>query len=131
VNIGNKGSNKLMSLFLGLLGVGLGMFMALSFGSNIPWMVSIRDLIINNSLIVIGVGALVLSSLFAYTTGLNRLYTYGFFSFVVFILGYFVSIPFAYFPLTIGLVFMISGIFLLRQFINKYPLTKGAIANEK
>jgi len=26
VNIGNKGSNKLMSLFLGLLGVGLGMF---------------------------------------------------------------------------------------------------------
>lgn len=131
VKIGNKGSNKMMALFIGLTAAGLGMFMLLSFGSNLDWAMAIKDQIISNSMIIIGTAALAISSIFAYSTGLKRLYAYGLITFVLFITGYFVSIPFAYFLLTIGTIITISGFILLWQFIKNHPLIEGGIASDK
>jgi hypothetical protein len=66
-----------------------------------------------------------ISSLFAYTMGLKRLYGYGLLTLVLFFTGYFIVIPFEYFLVTIGLVIIISGFVLLMRFIRKYPLPQG------
>ena len=49
VKIGNKGSNKIMAIFIGLTVAGLAMFMLISFGSNLDWANAIKDQIISNS----------------------------------------------------------------------------------
>jgi hypothetical protein len=125
VKIGRKGSNKLMSILIGTAIAGLGMFMVFSFSADQAWAVTIRDLIIPNSMLIIGVGAAAISGLFAYTMGLNRLYAYGLLTLVAFVSGHFISVPFAYFPLTIGIVLIVNGSILLMRFIQKYPLVKG------
>jgi hypothetical protein len=104
---------------------GLGTFAIFTFSASEGWALTLMDLIVSNSMIIIGVGAAIISSLFAYTMGLKRLYGYGLLTFVLFITGYFVAIPFEYFLVTIGLVIVISGFVLLMQFIRKYPLPQG------
>ena len=79
--------------------------------------------------IIIGIGAAAISSLFAYTMGLKRLYTYGILILVLFLAGHFITIPFGYLLLIIGLVIIINGFVLLMQFIRKYPLLQGDAPN--
>ena len=125
VKIGSKGSNKLMSIFLGMLVFGLGIFMIFSFSSDQTWAGVISDLILGYSMIIIGVGAAVISSLFAYTTGLTRLYAYGLLTFVLFVSAHFITVPFAYLTIVIGVVLISYGSVLLIRFTRKYPLIKG------
>ncbi|UCF59121.1 MAG: hypothetical protein JSV15_01475, partial [Candidatus Bathyarchaeota archaeon] len=90
---------------------------------------TLRNLIITNSMIIIGISAAAISSLFAYTMGLKRLYAYGLLTLVLFLAGHFITIPFEYFLLTIGLVIIVNGFVLLIQFIRKHPLPQGDEAN--
>jgi len=130
VKFGSRGANKLMAIFIGLMVAGLGVFMVFTFASRSQgWALTLRNLIISNGMIIIGIGAAAISSLFAYTMGLNRLYVYGLLTLALFFAGHFITIPFGYFLLTIGLVIIINGFVLLMQFIRKYPLPQGDEAN--
>lgn len=131
VNFGVRGANKMMALFLGLMVAGLGAFMVLGMGAftDQGWALTLKDFLISNSMIIIGIAAATISSLFAYTMGLKRLYGYGLSTFVLFFTGYFLGIPFEYFVVTIGLVIIISGFVLLMRFIRKYPLPQGDTNN--
>jgi hypothetical protein len=131
VNFGVRGANKMMAIFLGIAVAGLGTFMVFGLGASMGegWALTLRDILISNSMLIIGIGALTISSLFAYTMGLKRLYGYGLLIFVLFFTGYFVAIPFEYFLVIIGLVIIISGFALLTRFIRKYPLPQGDTIN--
>lgn len=80
-------------------------------------------------MVLIGLGAAVIGSLFAYTMGLKRLHGYGLLALALFVSGHFLGIPFEYLLLTIGSVIIASGAGLLVQFIRRYPLPKGAPEN--
>ena len=127
VNFGIRGVNKMMAIFIGLMVAGLGVFMVFGLGTSMGegWALTLRDFFISNSMLIISIGALAVSSLFAYTMGLKRLYGYGLLIFILFFTGHFITIPFEYFLLTIGFVIIISGFTLLVQFIRKYPLPQG------
>ena len=127
VNFGIRGVNKMMAIFIGLMVAGLGVFMVFGLGTSMGegWALTLRDFFISNSMLIISIGALIVSSLFAYTMGLKRLYGYGLLIFILFFTGHFITIPFEYFLLTIGFVIIISGFILLLQFIRKYPLPQG------
>jgi hypothetical protein len=127
VKFGVRGANKLMAIFLGLMVAGLGAFMVFGLGASMGegWALTLRDFFISNSMIIIGIAVATISSLFAYTMGLKRLYGYGLLTLVLFFTGYFIVIPFEYFLVTIGLVIIISGFVLLMRFIRKYPLPQG------
>ncbi len=129
VNLGSRGGTKLMAIFLGLMVAGLGTFMAFSFSSSQAWALTLKNLIISNSMIIIGIAAASISSLFAYTMGLKRLYAYGLLTLVLFFTGHFITVPFEYFLLTIGLVIIVTGFVLLLRFIRKYPLPQGDETN--
>jgi hypothetical protein len=131
VKFGGKGANKLMAIFIGVMVTGLGAFMVFSFASSQGWALAIRNLIISNSMVIIGIVAATISSLFAYTMGLKRLYGYGLLSLVLFFIGYFVAVPFGYLLLAIGFVISINGFVLLIGFIRKYPLQQGEGINVK
>jgi len=127
VKFGVKGANKMMAIFLGLTVAGLGVFTVFGLGASMgeSWALTLRDFLISNYMIIIGIAAVTISSLFAYTMGLKRLYGYGLLTLVLFFTGYFIVIPFEYFLVTIGLVIIISGFVLLMRFIRKYPLPQG------
>ena len=131
VNFGVRGVNKMMAIFIGLMVAGLGVFMVFGLGASMGegWALTLRDFFISNSMLIIGIGAAVVSSLFAYTMGLKRLYGYGLLIFVLFFTGYFIEIPFEYFLITIGFVISINGIVLLMRFVQKYPLPQGDTVN--
>ena len=125
VKFGSRGANKLMAVFIGLMVAGLGAFMVFSFSSSQAWASTLRNLIISNGMIIIGISAAAMSSLFGYTMGLNRLHAYGILTLVLFLAGHFIAIPFGYILLAVGLVIIINGFVLLTQFIRKYPLPQG------
>lgn len=126
VKFRSGGANKLTVIFIGLLVAGLGAFMAFTFASTTQtWASVVRDLMFSYSMIAIGIGAAIVSSLFAYTMGLKRLYAYGLLSLVLFFTGHFITIPFEYLLIIIGLVIIVNGFVLLMRFIRKYPLTQG------
>jgi hypothetical protein len=126
VKLGSRVANKLMAIFIGLMVAGLGVFMVFTFASRTQtWASVLRDLLISNGMIIIGISAATISSLFAYIMGLNRLYAYGLLILVLFFAGYFITIPFEYILVTIGLAVIINGFVLLTRFIRKYPLTPG------
>ena len=129
VKFGSRGANKLMAVLVGLMVFGLGTFMVFSFSSSQGWALSLRNLIISNGMIIIGVAAASISSLFAYTMGLKRLYAYGLLTLVLFFTGHFIIIPLEYFLATIGLAVLITGFVLLMRFIRKYPLPQGDETN--
>ena len=126
VRIGGRGANRLMAFFIGLMVAGLGVFMVFTFASRTQaWASILRDLLISNGMIIIGIVAATISSLFAYTMGLNRLYAYGLLTLVLFFTGHFITVQFEYILITIGLGIIINGLVLLSRFIRKYPLTQG------
>ncbi|MGD8507129.1 MAG: hypothetical protein PVF15_10785 [Candidatus Bathyarchaeota archaeon] len=127
VKFGTRGANKLMAIFIGLVVAGLGTFMVFGLAASRGqgWALTLRNLIIQNGMIIIGISAAVVSSLFAYTMGLKRLYAYGLLTLALVLPGHFIAIPFEYFLLTIGLVVLVNGFVLLIQFIRKHPLPQG------
>ncbi len=127
VKFGLRSANKLMAVFLGLAVAGLGVFMVFGLGGSMgqSWALALMDLIISNSMIIIGISAGLISSLFAYTMGLKRLYVYGLVTLVMFLVGHLIAIQFEYFLLIIGSAIVIYGLVLLRQFLQKYPLSSG------
>ena len=127
VKFGLKSANKLMLVFLGLAVAGLGVFMIFGLGGSMgqSWATAIMDLIISNSMIIIGISAALISSLFAFTMGLKRLYVYGLVTLIMFLVGHFMVIQFEYFLFAIGFAIVIYGFVLLRQFLQKYPLSRG------
>ncbi len=133
VKFGVRSAGKLMALLLGLFvaAAGLGAFMAFSFSSSPGWALTVRDLMVSYSMIIIGIVAAAVSGLFGYTMGLKRLYTYGLLTLVLFLAGYFITFPFEYILLAIGLVIIINGFVLLIGFIRKYPLPQGDETNVK
>jgi hypothetical protein len=129
VKFGARGSNKLFAIFLGLAAAGLGaffLFTLATFQNGKPMWI---DTIFQYSMIVIGLGAAIIASLFAYTMGLKRLHAYGLLTLGLFASGYFLSLPFEYLLLAIGSVIIASGAILLAQFIRRYPLPKGDADN--
>lgn len=131
VKFGVRGSNKLIAVLLGLMVAGLGTFMVFSFASSQGWALTVRNLIVTNGMIIIGVSAAAISSLFAYTMGLKRLYAYGLLALALFLTGHFITFPFEYILLTIGFAVLINGFVLLVRFIRKYPLTQGEETDAK
>ncbi len=129
VKFGGRGVNKLMAVFTGLMVAGLATFMVFSFASSQGWVLTIRNLIVSNAMIIIGIAAAAVSSLFAYTMGLNRLYAYGLLTLGLFLAGHFITFPFEYILLTIGLAIIINGFILLIVFIRKHPLLQGDKTN--
>lgn len=127
VKFGVRGANKMMALFLGLMVAGLGVFMVFGLGAFMGegWALTLRDFFISNSMLIIGIGSVAVSSLFAYTMGLKRLYGYGLLIFVLFFTGHFIAIPFEYLLLAIGFVIIVGGLVLLMRFIRKYPIMQG------
>jgi hypothetical protein len=129
VKFKSGGTNKLTEFFLPLMVAGLGTFFLFGFTSTQYWASTLRNIIISNSMIFIGLGAFVISSLFAYTLGLKRLYAYGIVSLALFTTAYFINFPIEYLLVTSGLVILVYGSILLRQFIRKYPLSQGEKSN--
>lgn len=131
VKLGSRGANKLMAIFLGLTVAGLGVFMVFGLGAFMGqgWALTLKNLIIPNSMIIIGISAAAISSLFAYTMGLKRLYAYGLLVLALFFTGHFTTIPFGYFLLAIGLVIIINGFVILMRFTRRYPLSQGDETN--
>jgi hypothetical protein len=126
VKFGSRRGGKLLSIIIGLVVAGLGAFMVFAFASRSQvWALTLRNMIIPNGMIIIGVAVAALSGLFAYVMGLKRLNAYGLLTLVLFLAGHFIAIPFEYFLLTIGLVIVIHGSVLLMRFIRKYPHTQG------
>ena len=131
VRFKSRGASRLMAVFLGLAVAGLGTFMVFSFSSSQAWALTLRNLIVANGMIITGVSAACLSSLFAYTMGLNRLYAYGLLAFVLLLAGHAAIIPFGYSLLAIGLTITVSGFVLLIGFIQRYPLSQRDETNVK
>jgi len=126
VKLGSRGANKLMAIFIGLMVAGLGTFMAFTFASTSQaWALTLRNLIVSNGMIIIGIGAAIISGLFAYTMGLKRLYAYGLLTLVLFFTGHYIIIPLAYLLVIIASAIIINGAILLIRFIRKYPLAQG------
>ena len=55
VKFGSRSPNRLMAVFLGLMVAGLGVFMVFSFSSSQGWTLTLKNLIISNSMIIIGI----------------------------------------------------------------------------
>jgi len=129
VNFGARGSNKLFAIFLGLMVAGLGVFflftLATAQNGRPVWI----DTIFQYGMIVIGLGAAVIASLFAYTMGLKRLHGYGLLTLALFTSGHFLALPFEYLLLIVGSVIIACGAALLTQFLRRYPLQKGDMDN--
>jgi len=134
VKFGIRGGNKLMAVFIGLMVAALGVFTVFGLGASTDqgWALALRNLIIPNGMIIVGILAAAISSLFAYTVGLTRLYVYGLCTLGLLLAAHFTIIPFAYALVAIGLGIVGNGVVLLTRFIHNHPLAQGdqAIANK-
>ena len=124
VNFGLRGANKLVAIFIGLFVAGLAAFFAYTLysqGGSRLWL----DLIIQNGMLIVGIGSLAVCTLFAYSMGLKRLYAYGFIAVIALAIGQFMGIFFAYILLALGIIVMVTGFAVLIVFVKKYPLKGG------
>jgi hypothetical protein len=117
VNFGTRGKTKITVIFAGILVLGTAFFFAFALYIESSWL----QFIIENGMIEVGIGALLVSSLFGYATGVKRLYVYGMIALTLFTVGYFFEIFFAYIIFVLGLVVLSVGIALLIVFVRKYP----------
>ena len=122
VNFGTRGANKLTVVFSGLMVAGLGAFFAFTIATSQGGLREWLNLIVQNGMLVVGVGTLAVCSLFAYSMGLKRLYAYGSLAAIAFVVGHFMGIFFAYVMTALGITVMAAGLALLINFIKRYPL---------
>jgi hypothetical protein len=122
VNFGTRGANKLTAVFIGTMVAGLGAFFVFTVATSQGGMRQWLDLIVQNGMLIVGFGALVVCALFGYTMGLKRLYAYGLLAVIALAIGHFTGIFFAYIITTLGITVMVAGFALLISFVRKYPL---------
>ena len=125
VKFKTTGANKLTIVFIGTLVAGLFAFFIFAFGSTQSWALELRNIITQNGMLFIGLGAFIISSLFGYTMGLNRLYGYGLLALTLFTILQAITFPFEYILFAIGLIIIICGIVLLTRFVQKFPISSG------
>jgi hypothetical protein len=123
VKFGVQSGVKFMAVLSGVMLVGLFFALTLFQGGRPLWL----DVIRQYGLIAVGVGALVICSLFGYIAGLSRLYAYGLLALLVLGVGHFMGIFFAYLLLPLGIAVMVTGLYLLTAFVRKYPLRSGKV----
>ncbi|MEJ2241120.1 MAG: hypothetical protein P8Y18_03135 [Candidatus Bathyarchaeota archaeon] len=99
-----SGANKVTAVFIGTLVAGVFTFFLFAFVSTQTWALELRNIIIQNGVLFIGLGTFIISSLFGYTIGLKRLYGYGVLALILFGLLYFITFPFEYVLFAIGLI---------------------------
>lgn len=119
------GANKVTAVFIGTIVAGVFTFFLFSFASTQTWALELRNILIQNGVLFIGLGTFIISSLFGYTIGLKRLYGYGVLALILFGLLYFITFPFEYVLFVIGLIIFIYGAILLSRFMKKYPIHFG------
>jgi hypothetical protein len=122
VNFGTRGANKLTAVFIGTMVAGLFAFFAFTFTISQSGLRQWLDLIVQNGMLIVGFGTLVVCALFGYTMGLKRLYAYGLLAVIVLAIGHFMGILFAYIITALGITVMVTGFALLISFVRKYPL---------
>jgi hypothetical protein len=122
VNFGTQGANKLTAVFIGTMVAGLFAFFAFTFATSQSGLRQWLDLIVQNGMLIVGFGTLVVCTLFGYTMGLKRLYAYGLLAVIVLAIGHFTGIFFAYIITALGITVMVAGFALLISFVRKYPL---------
>jgi hypothetical protein len=120
-----SGANKVTAVFIGTLVAGVFTFFLFAFVSTQTWALELRNIIIQNGVLFIGLGTFIISSLFGYTIGLKRLYGYGVLALILFGLLYFITFPFEYVLFAIGLIIIIYGVILLTRFMQRYPIRSG------
>lgn len=118
VNFGTKGKAKISAIFIGILVLGVAFFFAFALFIESSWL----NLIIENAMIAVGIGALIVGSLFGYASGLKRLYAYGIIALALFTAGYLLEVFFAYVIFVVGLTVVSWGAALLIRFVRKYPI---------
>jgi len=89
------------------------------------------QLLIEYGMIVIGVAGMVLLAAVAYVSEIRRLYAYSALFFAMFAGGYFLTIPFVYYIMTLGAVIMLAGLYLLIRFLRTYPLPTGEAPDDR
>jgi hypothetical protein len=122
VNFGTRGANKLTAVFIGTMVAGLFAFFAFTFTISQSGLRQWLDLIVQNGMLIVGFGTLVVCALFGYTMGLKRLYAYGLLAVIVLAIGHFMGILFAYIITALGITVMVTGFALLISFVRKHPL---------
>ena len=132
VNFGTRGAKKLTIVFTGTMVAGLFAFFAFTFATSQSGLRQWLDLIVQNGMLIVGLGSLAVCALFGYTMGLRRLYAYGLLAAITLVIGHFVGIFFAYIVMALGTTVILVGFVLLINFVRKYPL-KGdkAIAEQR
>ena len=118
VNFGTRGKTKITTILIGLTVLGTAFLLAFALFVETSWL----QFIIENGMIVVGLGALVVSVLFGYASGLKRLNVYGIIALILFVAGYLFDIFFAYVVFALGLTVLLAGSLLLIRFVRKYPL---------
>ena len=122
VNFGTRGANKLTAVFIGTMVAGLFAFFAFTFATSQSGLRQWLDLIVDNGMLIVGLGSLAVCALFGYTMGLRRLYAYGLFAAISLVIGHFVGIFFGYIIMVLGTTVMVVGFVLLTNFVSKYPM---------
>jgi hypothetical protein len=115
------GTAKVTAIFLGLMVVGLGVFLVFTLAASQSGLRHWLDLIFQNGMLVVGFGSLAVCVLFGHSMGLNRLYAYGLLAFVLLVIGHFIGAFFGYILLILGAAVMAAGFALLISFVRKYP----------
>ena len=122
VNFGTRGANKLTAVFIGTMVAGLFAFFAFTFVTSQSGLRQWLDLIVQNGMLIVGLGSLSVCALFGYTMGLKPLYAYGLVAAFSLVLGHFMGIFFGYIIMALGTTVMVVGFVLLTNFVRKYPL---------
>jgi hypothetical protein len=122
VNFGTRGANKLTVVFIGTMVAGLFAFFAFTFATSQSGLRQWLDLIVQNGMLIVGLGSLTVCTLFGYTMGLKRLYAYGLLAAISLVIGHFMGTFFGYIIMALGTTVMVVGFVLLTNFVRKYPL---------
>ena len=122
VNFGTRGANKLTAVFIGTMVAGLFAFFAFTFATSQSGLRQWLDLIVQNGMLIVGLGSLAVCALFGYTMGLKRLYAYGLLAAISLVIGHFMGIFFGYIIMALGTMVMVVGFVLLTNFVRRYPL---------
>jgi len=122
VNFGTRGANKLTAVFIGTMVAGLFAFFAFTFATSQSGLRQWLDLIVQNGMLIVGLGSLAVCALFGYTMGLKRLYAYGLLAAISLVIGHFMGIFFGYIIMALGTTVIVVGFVLLTNLVRKYPL---------
>jgi hypothetical protein len=131
VKFGQKGQHKTLFILLILIGnifllFVLGLFL---YRNNIPLWIK-ESLTVYPSLIIGGI-ACILTLLTALISGIKRFYFYGLAILISYMIGQIISIDLLIASTIVGIIFLLTGIIKVLNFIQKYPLPDRESFNEK